>query len=448
MQCTRRDFLAAGGGIAATMGLFGLNVGNIWSQTTTSSKPAILGGDVRTLTGARSWPILEGSEEERVLTVLKSGQWCRSGGAGIDLEFEKEYAEMLGAKHCLVTNSGTSALVASLAALEVGPGDEVITSPYTFIATVNAILMHYALPIFVDSDLETFQLDAGKVENAFTENTKVCMPVHIGGAPADMGTILPLAEKRNVPVVEDACQAHLGKWGDRYLGTLGTTGCFSFQVTKNLSCGDGGAIVTNDTTLSNILYDCHNNGRGNIDSLDFRFHPLRAANFRMPEIMGAVLLAQIRNLQGYAEIRNANGLYLNSLLSKIPGVYPAKIYDGGTSAWHLYMFRIVPEEFGLNRDKVIEALAAEGINSGPGYGAMDWVTYVRQTYSTPAAKRVYSDKVLDDWSERIVLSNNEKLCSQAIWFTQDMMLLPRENMEIIAEALTRIQKNAGEIANS
>ena len=437
---SRRDFLTAGGTFAA-VGALGLGTPDLFAAA--DGKPAVLGGKAMKLTRRPSWPVLQGSEEESILKVLKSGQWCRMGSSNkMAIQFEEAYAKMCGSKHCVATNSGTSALITSLAALEVGPGDEVITSPYTFIATINSILAHYALPVPVDSDLESFQVDATKVEAAFTANTKVLLPVHIGGSPADLGTLLPIAKKKNVPLVEDACQAHLGKWNGKALGSLGTTGCFSFQVTKNLCCGDGGAILTNDTKLANILFGSHNNGRGNIASLDFRFSPLRASNLRMTEFQAAVLLAQMKNIEKNAEIRNTNGLYLNSLFSTIPGVKPAKIYSGGTSAWHLYMFRIVPEEFGLSREKVIQAMNAEGISCYNGYSAMDWVDYVKTVYRTKAARRVYSDKCLKDWGERINLSQNKTLCSQAVWFGQEMLLRPKSEMDVIADALRRIQKNA------
>ena len=170
---------------------------------------------------------------------------------------------LTGAKHCLATANGTSALLTSLGALGVGPGDEVIVPPYTFVATVNAVLLLHALPVFVDTDLETFQIDARKIEAAITDRTRVDRARCTSAASAaDLDTILPLASARGIPVVEDACQAHLAEWRGRKVGTLGKAGCFSFQASKNLNSGEGGAILTNDADLLEACYAFHNNSRG------------------------------------------------------------------------------------------------------------------------------------------------------------------------------------------
>ncbi|MDO4585784.1 MAG: DegT/DnrJ/EryC1/StrS family aminotransferase [Planctomycetia bacterium] len=446
----RRDFIKT----SASVGLSAVSAVSIptailgMSELSEDSKPAILGGTPFPYNNGPSWPILQGEEKESILKVLETGNWCRSGSSlNMNIQFEEQYAQLCGSKHCIATNSGTSALVASLAALETGPGDEVITSPYTFIATVNCILAHYALPVLADVDIESFQLDASRIESLITENTKACIPVHIGGAPANLDAVFNVCDPKNIPVIEDACQAHFGEWNGKKLGSLGKTGCFSFQVTKNLSCGDGGAILTNDDNLAEKLFACHNNGRGKVSSLDFRYGSFRASNLRMTEFQGAILSAQLKNVEKNAKIRNDNGLYLSSLLKEIPGIYPAKIYDGGTSAWHLYMFRINPEEFGLSRDQLVAALNAERITCYGGYGAMDWVGYVKNVYNTKAARRIYSEKFLEDWGERIQLSQNIKLCSEAIWFMQNQLLAPKENMDVIASAIRRIQKNTKAIAS-
>jgi len=422
------------------------------SDATVNGKPAILGGTPYNQGAYSHWPIVEDEIADNLLEVLKTGNWFRSGSRlhKVD-QFEKEFAAMNKSKHCIAVNSGTAALVASLAALEIGPGDEVITSPYTFIATINSIVYHYALPVPVDVDLETFQVDPGAADKVCGDNTRCLMPVHIGGAPADLDGFLEIAKRRDLPLVEDACQSHFGRWRDKNLGSIGTTGCFSMQVTKNLSCGDGGAILTDDDHLAERLFKCHNNCTGRASgSLDFSYGPTRAINQRMTEFQGTVLLGQMKAVEAYSETRQENGMYLNSLLAEIPGVFPAKLYDGVTrNAWHLYMFRIDKERFGLDRDKFIEALSAERIPCMQGYGAVDWVDYARKIFSTKAGERLYTKKVFDDLTERIgALPNFKRLCGEAVWFTQNMMLGPKTNMDIIADAIRRIQKNAGDIAKA
>ena len=450
MQFSRRAFLKSGALASGAMLWSGaFESTGAYGAIDPNGKPAILGGEKAAYSAGPVWPVLEGDELERLDSVLKSRNWCRSGNpACLTNDFEAAYAAMCGAKHCIATNSGTSALIASLSALEVGPGDEVITSPYTFVATINSIIAHYGLPVLADVDLESFQVCPKKSEAMITPNTKALLPVHIGGAPAKLDGFLDVAARHgNLPVVEDACQAHLGKWGEKSLGTVGTLGCFSMQVTKNLSCGDGGAILTSDDALADRLYKIHSNGRATTtSSTTFQYDPLHAGNYRMTGFQAAILLSQMAHVEAFAKTRNENALYLTSLLKEIPGVYPQKIYDGATSAWHLFMFRIVEEEFGCSRDKLIAALNADGISCSVGYGTGDWINYVRSIYSTKAAKRVYSDKALDDWAARTELPNLAKLCSQAVWFGQTQMLAERQNMDVIADAVRRIKKHAAEIA--
>ena len=448
-QFSRRNFLAASGAV----GFGGAFLNGytptvlVASDASVDDKPAILGGKAFSLGNVPGWPILQGDEEKLLLEVLNKKIWCRTQDFKV-ADFEKTYAAMNGAKHCIATNSGTSSLINSLAALEIGPGDEVITSPYTFVATINCILSHFALPVVADVDLESFQLDPAKADAACTENTALLLPVHIGGLPADMDAFLEIGERRKLPVVEDACQAHLGQWRGKNLGAVGTAGCFSFQGTKNLACGDGGAILTNDDVLAEKIYACHNNGRGRgLISSDFSYNSVRGRNNRMVEFAGAVLCAQAVAIEKYAETRQENGMYLNKLLSEIPGVIPAKQYSGVTrSAWHLYMFRIDKEQFGLDNGMFIKALNAENIPGWHGYGAVDWTDYTKNVYSTRAAGRLYSKKFLDDWTERVGnLPMYKRLCREAVWFGQHLLLGPKQNMDIIADAVRCIQKNAAQI---
>ena len=448
---SRRDFMAASGGIGLASLFSGLAPTVLSaSDATVAGKPAILGGTPFNQGAYSHWPIVEDEIESQLIEVLKTGNWFR-GDSRLHKtdQFEKEFAAMNKSKHCIAVNSGTSALIASLAALEIGPGDEVITSPYTFIATLNSILYHYALPVPVDVDLETFQLDPKAADKACSVNTRCLMPVHIGGAPADMDAFVEIAKQRDLPLIEDACQAHFGRWRDKNLGTIGTTGCFSMQVTKNLSCGDGGAILTDDDMLAEKIYKCHNNCRGrSSDSFDFTYGASRAMNQRMTEFQATVLLGQMKAVEAYAEMRQENGMYLNRLLTEIPGVFPAKLYDGVTrNAWHLYMFRIDKEQFGLDRDKFLDALRAERIPYSSGYGAVDWIDFARKTFASKAGVRIYPKQTFDDLTERVgTLPNFKRLCSEAVWFTQNMLIGPKSNMDIIADAIRRIQKNAADIA--
>ncbi len=192
--------------------------------------------------------------------MLRTGRWWRGEGEHV-ADFESRYAELMGVKRCLATASGTTALITALKAIGVDAGDEVLVSPFTFIASYNVIFMNKALPVFVDSDPETFLMDPSKIEARITDRTTAIVPVHIYGLPVDMDKINAIAKKHNLKVVEDACQAWLGEYKGKKAGTLGDAGCFSFQNSKNLPAGEGGAIISNNDALMDKCTSLHNCGR-------------------------------------------------------------------------------------------------------------------------------------------------------------------------------------------
>lgn len=433
MKLTRRTLLAAAGTAAMA----------------STEKPALLGGKKTRTQPWPSWPVFDQTEEKAILGTLRSGNWFRGNGAHVD-RFEKSYAELTGARLCLATANGTSALLASLGALGVGAGDEVIVPPYTFVATINVVLMLSALPVFVDTDPETFQIDARKIEAAITDRTAAIMPVHLGGAAADVDAILQIAKRRNLPVIEDACQSHLGEWRGRKLGTYGATGCFSFQASKNLNSGEGGALLTSDPELVEKCFAFHNNGRGR-RSTGYNFsYATRGANLRMTEFQGALLLAQMSRLEQQSRLREQNATYLTSLLREIPGILPARMYPGCTrNAYHLYMFRYRKEQFaGLPRAKFLKALSAEGIPASGGYAPLNQEPFLKNTLQTRGYQRIYSKQRLAQWEERNHCPENGRLCEEAVWLTQTMLLAGRGDMEQIAAAVRKIHAHAAELARA
>jgi perosamine synthetase len=438
--CSRRRFIGtlAGGAAAGAMSARPATVA-------VSDKPAILGGTPVRTAAFPGWPVHNEIESRAIDSVLSSGRWNR--GPQVE-RFEQEYARLTGAAHCLATANGTAALITTLTALDVGPGDEVIVPPYTFVATINAVLLRHALPVFVDTDVETFQIDARKVASAITERTRVVMPVHLGGAAADLDTILPAAAARGVPVVEDACQAHLAEWKGRKVGSLGRAGCFSFQASKNLNSGEGGAILTSDDSLHDACYRFHNNSRGRAaaGSTDFSYRGV-GANMRLTEFQAALLLAQMSRLEDQARTRDDNGAYLSARLRQIPGIVPARMYDGCTrNAYHLYMFRYDAEAFGrLSRTQFLKALRAEGIPASGGYSPLTAEPTVVDTLASPAYQRIYGKDALARLVERNRCPENDRLCQQAVWLTQTMLLGSRRDMDQIVEAIARIHRHSGEL---
>ncbi len=415
----------------------------------TGGKPAILGGSKAFPGAFPGWPVYDQTEERALSDVLRSGKWYRGTGQAVG-RFEQAYAQLTGAKCCLATANGTSALFTSLNALGVEPGDEVVVPPYTFVATINVVLRQHALPVFVDTDLETFQMDARKLEGAISPQTRAIIPVHLGGSACDLDALLPIAARHGVPLIEDACQAHLGEWKGRKVGTYGQAGCFSFQASKNLNGGEGGAILCDDEDLRERCYAFHNNGSGlKYIGASFTYNS-SGANLRMTEFQGALLLAQMARIEAQARTRTENARYLTALLKEIPGIAPARMYDGCTrNAYHLYMFRYDKARFGgVPRSVFLKALAAEGIPASGGYTPLNTQPFLKNVLASRGYKRLFPSKVLAEWEERTRCPVNDRLCEEAVWFTQNMLLAPRGAMDQIADAVRKLQAHAGELAKA
>jgi perosamine synthetase len=412
---------------------------------TAANTPALLGGTPVRRTPFPSWPVADAREEEALVRVIRSGRWNRGDNVAA---FESAYASLTGARHCLATANGTSALITSLGALGIGPGDEVIVPPYTFVATINAVLLMRALPVFVDTDIDTFQIDAKKIEAALTGKTRLILPVHLGGSVADLDTILDLGRRRGVTVVEDACQAHLAEWRGRKVGTYGKTGCFSFQASKNLNSGEGGAVLTDDEALLETCYRFHNNSRSRRNTGDDFSYRNIGANLRLTEFQAALLNAQMTRLDTQARTRDANGSHLTKLLQQIPGIAPARMYDGCTrNAYHLYMFRYDASQFsGLPRAAFIKALGAEGIPALSGYSPLNKEPFLDDAFAGFGS--IYSKARMDAWRAQNRCPHNDRLCTEAVWLVQTMLLGPKQDMEDIAEAIRKVQATSAQLVKT
>jgi dTDP-4-amino-4,6-dideoxygalactose transaminase len=433
---TRRQFVAATslGSLAAAAGQAGPARA---AASQDAGKLAIRGGKPVRTKGFSGWPIWDKEhDEQRVLSVLRSGVWSRSR---VVAEFEKKWADLLGAKRCLATTSGTAALLTALNALDIGVGDEVLVGPYTFCASIQVILLSGALPVMIDTDRETFLVNPEKMEAKITPNTRAILPVHIYGLPADMDRINAIAKKHNLMVVEDACQAWLAEYRGKKCGTLGNLGCFSFQNSKHITCGEGGAVLGDDDAVMDRACSYHDFGRGGASL---------GTKFRTTEFQAAILLAQMERFQEQTQRRWENAQYLTSKLRQIPGVLPHRLYDGVTrAAYHLYPFRIDPQKFdGVTRDKFMSALRAEGIPCSGGYGRLNEAPFIENTLSSRNFKRMYSPQQLDHCRAQIECPDNNLLCSEAVCFSQNLLLGPQEDMDDIANAIGKIYENRKQLA--
>jgi len=450
---SRREFVKqnsfAGIGAAVALGTGPALLANCATDTGT---PAILGGQKIRTRPWPSWPVWDQStDEELVLNTLRSGIWSR---AGVVNEFEKKWAETIGSKRCLAVVNGTNALIASLVQAGIGGGDEVIVPPYTFIATVIAILQTGAMPVFVDTDPETFQIDAEKIEASITPRTRAVLPVHILGFPADMIRIMEIAKKYNLIVIEDACQAWLAEIDHKKAGTFGLAGCFSFQNSKNIPMGEGGAIVSDDDNFIDRCYSYHNYGNpygtmvGDVGSGTI----MAGTKLRIAEYQAAIGLAQLKRLDAQTTKRHVNAEYLKSEIERIPGILTYKLNKKVTRvAYHIFPFRYKKKEFrGLTRTEFLRALDAEGIPASGGYAPLNRMPYLKNVLETKNFKLMYEPDMLNynKFMERNQCPLNDQLCEEAVWFTQNILLGEKADMDDIADAIERIYKNADKIKNA
>jgi len=442
---TRRAFLAATTGTIAAVASSQVVV--YASAGKKAGKLAVHGGKPVRAKKWPAWPQWDKSAEKPVLSILRSGNWYRGQGNTVT-QFEKAYAELLGAKRCVCTVNGTNALLTALHVLDVGVGDEVIVSPYTFIATYNVVIGSCALPVFADTDPETFQINPDKIEERITERTKAILPVHILGLPANMDKIMAIAKKHNLVVIEDACQAWMAEWRGKKCGTIGDLGCFSFQNSKHLPIGEGGAVIGNDEELMDRVMSFHNCGRPYGSVKRTSGYPIIGTNRRMTEYQAAVGLSQIKRLEKDTQRRNENAEYLTSRIKDIPGIVPHKLYDGVTRcAYHLYPFRYKKEHFNnAPREKFLAALNAEGVPCSGGYGPQYRDGLIEVALTSKNFTRSFPKERLDKYRQELNYPGNEQLCKEAVWLTQNMLLGSKSDTGDIADAIQKIYENRDKLA--
>ncbi len=448
MDYSRREFLRQGSIVGA--GLLAAPA-VLTASPLKSAAPAILGGDA--IWANKQWPKWPrwnaATDDERLLKVVRSGVWSR---AKVVTEFEQAWGNVVGTKRCLAVVNGTNALITAISQFDIGPGDEVIVPPYTFIASIQAVLMNGAMPVFADIDPATFQIDPKEIEKKITPRTKAILPVHIMGLPVDMDPIMEIARKHKLIVIEDCCQAHMAVYGGKTVGNIGHAGCYSFQNSKNLPIGEGGAVVSNDEQFMDRCFSYQNLGLpyGTAVGVVSGGSAIVGTKVRLTEYQAMIGLIMLERLEEETNTRHNNAAYLNSLLKNIPGIVPVKLYDKTErGAYHLYPFRFQEKNFkGLSRSAFLQALRAEGVPCASGYTSLTGASYLNDAFTSPVFKNAYSASDLDfkRYAEKSRCANSELLCDkEAVWLTQNMLLGPRTDMEEIAAAIERIYKNADQI---
>ena len=300
-------------------------------------------------------PLLGEEEKRAVLEVLDSGMLAQ--GKKVE-ELEQEFAKFIGVKYAIAISNGTTALHTALLAEGIGKNDEVITTPFTFVATSNAIRMVGAKPVFVDIDEKTFNLDTKLIESAITPKTKAILPVHLFGLPAEMEQIIEIATKYNLKIIEDACQAHGAEISGKKVGSFATS-CFSFYPTKNMTTGEGGMITTNDAKVAEKARKLISHG-----SSKRYYHDFVGYNYRLTDLAAAIGLAQLKKLPEFNEKRRKNAHFLSNGLKNIPGIVLPQILSG--HVFHQFTIRITPE-LKKSREEVISHLIKKGVGNSVFY---------------------------------------------------------------------------------
>jgi len=320
----------------------------------------------------RRWPDVTEEDRAAVLAVLDRGVMCGPNAPEITA-LEREWAAYLGVEHCLALNTGTAALHCCCAAAGIEPGDEVIVPAFTFVATAMAVVHQGGVPVFCDVDPTTYNLDPGLVAERITERTRAIMPVHLHGLPADMEEIGATASRHGLSVIEDAAQSHGALYRGRKTGTLGNCAGFSLNATKNLSGGEGGVFVTDDPDAYRAARRLSVFGEDvpPLEPGELRSYWSHAVgwNYRNQELSSAFARSQLRRLDRYNEIAQANAAVLTEGLAHLPGVVPPAVPEDRTHVYHKYRVRLDAHALGFDgsatelRDRVVNALRAEGVEA-------------------------------------------------------------------------------------
>ncbi len=441
---TRRKFLATAtaGSVAAMASGAIPSLGKIEIRSGNADKLAALGGTpVAPDKVWPSWPYVDDKVVEEIVNTTKSGIWCRIQSPDNKVgKFEIELAKLMGTKTSVCTGSGTQALNTCVEALGIGPGDEVITTPYTDPGTIASILVSRALPVMADLDPDSFQIDPDDAERKITERTKALMPVDMMGQPCNMQRFMEIAKKHNLKVIEDACQAHLAEYQGKVAGTIGDVGCFSFQTSKVLCCGEGGGIIGNDEDLMDKCFTVQNHGtskRGKTETI--------GSKYRMNEFEAAILLGQLPGLRERHNLRNRNAKYITEHLKECPGLVPQKLYEGTTAgSFYLYSWSYKKEHFdNAPRDKFLKAVAAEGISLSPyianGLHKEPWTKHIQ---TLPEYIKMYGPDRLKKFDSELDLPKCDKVCEDMVMLWASGPLLGTlADMDDLINAILKVYAN-------
>jgi dTDP-4-amino-4,6-dideoxygalactose transaminase len=404
---------------------------------------ALFGGNKTKQKPFPLWPHYDDNERRALNEVLESRVWWRTPGTKT-LEFEKAFAEYHGARHGIAVTNGTAALEVTMAALDIGPGDEVIVPDFTFIATASAVLFANALPVLVDVDPQTYCLDPELTEAAITPRTKAIIAVHMGGHPADLDRLASLAQRHGLHLIEDSAHAHGSEWRGRKIGTFGKAGTFSFQSSKLMTAGEGGIIISNDDTFERQARSVHDCGR--MPGEWFYSHFIYGSNYRLSEWQGAILKVQLDRLEEQTLHRHRNGRLLDKLFAEIPGITPQQCDPRCTrNGQYAYIFHVDARQFaGISTENFIAALNAEGIPTQASYPPLHELDCFRSGEYRKCLSGTQATENHEFLQQRFPHTN--RAAWETVWIPQFALLGDEQDMREIAEAIGKIQRHAAAIA--
>jgi len=406
---------------------------------------ALLGGRKAKRKPFPDWPMYDNEERRALSEVLESRVWWRTPGTKT-LEFERAFAAFHGARFGVAVTNGTAALEVVMAALNVGPGDEVIVPDFTFIATASAALFAGALPVMVDVLPDTYCIDPDLVEAAITPRTKAIIAVHMGGHPADLDRLSKIARDRGIALVEDSSHAHGSEWRGRRIGTYGIAATFSFQSSKLMTAGEGGIIITNDDALERLARSVHDCGR--MPGEWFYSHFIYGSNYRLSEWQGAILSVQLTRLDEQTAHRHKNARLLDRLLAEIEGITPQRLAPPCTrNGQYAYIFHVDRKAFGgISTETFIAAMNAEGIPNQASYPPL----HDLDVFKTGEYRKKLTGRQAEESHPflKADFPQTHRAAWETVWIPQTALLGDDEDMHEIATALKKIQNHARELVTS
>ena len=404
------------------------------------SELALLGGTPVRQSPFPSWPVFDGAEVEAAAAAIRSGRWGTGPRDGQVASFEDEFAAFQGARFGTAVHSGTSAIRVCLQAVGLQWGQEVIVPAYTFIGTVVPVMDLGAIPVFVDVDPDTYNIDPRAVEAAITPRTVGIIPVHFAGLPADMDALRAIAERHGLWIMEDAAQGWGSRWKGEGVGHLGRCGIFSFQSSKNITAGEGGIALTDDDETAELTRSFTNCGR---ETGGVWYHHYRiGGNYRMTEVAAAMLRVQLSRYPALLEKRQAMAARLSKRLAEIPGMRPLKRPAEATShSYHIYIWRFDESEAGTSRAVFMKALDAEGVTARPGY--------LMPLYRQP----VFAERNFDpshpaqavDFATLDCPVAQRACDSESLWLSQQVLIGEEKDVDDIADAIEKVITHAGDL---